>query len=450
MGPTARSRWTRPALRNRGSPDPQVLSRRTHRRGARTAAACGLGLAVLASCAPRLDPDAPWSASEFALLRSLSPVAAPAPNAGNRFADDPAAAALGQALFFDKGLSANGQVACATCHQPARRFTDGLRHARGVGEAPANAPTLLGAHSVPFLFRDGRKDSLWSQALGPLEAEPEHGFDRMAAAHHVAARHRQAYEATFGPLPPLQDSTRFPAHARPVPLDRGHPHDRAWQAMAHVDRAAVDRVFAHIGKAIEAYERKLVPGPAPFDRYVAAVLRADPAAATLLPTAARRGLRHFIGAAQCVTCHNGPWFTDGAFHNLGLPRAAHAPSGIDVGRSLGAQRVKEDAFRCGGLHSDTKDCPELRFLNPRFADFLGAFKTPSLRNVETTAPYMHTGQFATLAEVLAFYQSLPGTAEVGHRELTLSLVAQDIDPVEIIAFLHTLTSPLPDARWLHP
>ena len=219
--------------------------------------------------------------------------------------------------------------------------------------------------------------------------------------------------------------------------------------MADADRMAVNAVLANFGKAIEAYERKLVPREAPFDRYARKFLAGDPTAAQEISPAAQRGLRDFIGRAQCVNCHNGPLFTDRGFHNLGLPRIP-GQTGVDVGRSLGAQSVKADDFRCGSVFSDTQRCEELRFLNPRFEDFLGAFKTPTLRNVARTAPYMHNGQFATLNDVLAFYRTLPEAAQVGHRELVLTLLDPAVSQTDLLAFLETLTGPLPDGQWLHP
>lgn len=408
-------------------------------------------LSVLAGCAPPESPDAPWSSAELRLLSSLAALpSAPPPSRGNRFADNKAAAELGHALFFDTRLSSNGKVACATCHQPQHYFTDGLRVSKGVGEVTRNAPTLIGAQSLAFLFHDGRKDSVWSQALGPLEATPEHGFDRAAVAHVVARHYRQPYEALFGPLPQLDDAARFPSHARPVPLQQTHPHHLAWAAMLPEDQTAVNTVFANVGKALEAYQRQLWPQPAPFDRYVQALQKGDLAAAAAYPAEARRGLRAFVGKAQCVNCHNGPLFTDGGFHNLGAPPPSADRNRIDIGRSQGAQQVKQDEFRCGSPWSDANECDELRFLNPKFDDFLGAFKTPTLRNVAKTAPYFHAGQFATLDEVLTFYRTLPGQPQIGHRELVLSLLDPSVRQDELLAFLHTLTGPLPDARWLTP
>jgi cytochrome c peroxidase len=411
-------------------------------------AALAVGWGAGCQRAPARLPGA-WTAEERALIASLSPIPPPPPSPTNRFADDPAAARLGQALFFDRRLSADGQVACASCHVPSRAFTDGLPLARGVGTTGRHAPSVLGAAHLPFLFWDGRKDSLWSQALGPLESPVEHAIARTDVAHAVAARYREAYERIFGPLPALADRRRFPAGARPA---AGAPDQgaRAWAAMAEADRDAVDRVFANVGKALEAYQRLLQPQPGPFDAYVAALRAGDPSGGGHLSPAALAGLAAFIGSAGCVNCHNGPLFTDKGFHNLGLPRPPGA-SGLDVGRTLGAAQVREDPFSCGGRFADGEDCQELRFLDPRFEDFLGAFKTPSLRNVAETAPYLHDGRMASLREVLTFYRDRPGAAEIGHRDLILDTIAPDGVPVEALeAFLHTLSGDLPAAALRRP
>ena len=162
-----------------------------------------------------------------------------------------------------------------------------------------------------------------------------------------------------------------------------------------------------------------------------------------------KGLRSFIGDAGCVNCHNGPLLTDKGFHNLGLP-GLQGVSGVDVGRTMGASKVKKDQFSCGGKFSSQTDCAELTYLNPRFDDFLGAFKTPTLRNIAKTAPYMHAGQLKTLQDVLKHYKELPGKARIGHRDLILKQINKDVDSDAIIAFLDTLTGPLPDKQWLSP
>jgi cytochrome c peroxidase len=401
-----------------------------------------------AGAAPGLD--APWSEAERATLASLRRLDRLPPDPTNRWADDPAAAALGRRLFYDAGLSPSGAVSCATCHDPARHFTDGKVRAAGVGVAARHAPGIEGSQLGPWFFWDGRADSLWSQATGPIESAVEMGSDRLFVARQIASRYRDAFQAvwgsTLGPLPPLEDAARFPARARPD-ADASHPLAVAWSGMSAADQATVTGVFVGAAKAIAAYERTLLPGVAPFDRYVDAVVAGDPTGGGHLSDEAVAGLRFFVRDGACVSCHLGPFFTDRAFHNLGLPNPPAADGGgaYDMGRTVGAERVKTSEFRCGGPWSDTAVCEELRFLNPAFSDFITAFKTPSLRNVTRTAPYMHTGQLATLDAVLDFYAELPGKAAFGHRELTLQPLSLPPERrAALKAFLAALEAPVSD------
>ena len=156
-----------------------------------------------------------WSAIQLGELRTLSLKALePAPaDPTNRVADDPRAAQFGERLFFDTRLSADGKVACGTCHQPDRNFQDGTALAHGVGVTTRRTMPLAAISRSPFLFWDGRKDSQWAQALGPLESPVEHGGTRAQYVHLVAARYRAEYEALFGSLP---DLSAVPAVAGPV------------------------------------------------------------------------------------------------------------------------------------------------------------------------------------------------------------------------------------------
>jgi cytochrome c peroxidase len=262
--------------------------------------------------------------------------------------------------------------------------------------------------------------------------------DRMFVARTVLTRHPRRYQDVFGDLPDLSDPSRFPLHASPaVP---GMPFE-AWQRMSEGDRAIVQGVYVRALKAIAAYERRLLPQESAFDRFVDQVASGDPEPSALAGPQ-QEGLRLFLRSG-CTDCHHGPWFSDRAFHNLGLP--FQGP--FDGGRSIGAAQVLESEFNCRSTASDTRDCPELDHLDPSFPDFQQAFKTPSLRNVAVTAPYMHHGQLGDLRAVVDFYAELPGDAAVNHRELTLK--PRNLSPVErdaIVAFLTSLTGdPWPEA-----
>lgn len=378
-----------------------------------------------------------WSQDEITTMRSLWIGSLPplAPDPSNRYGDDPAAAALGEKLFFDTRFSSNGQVACATCHLPQLGFQDSKRLSNGVGTTNRRAMPIAGTAYSPWFFWDGRKDSQWAQALGPLESPVEHGGNRTQYAHLIKQVYQREYEATFGALP---DLSHLPLNAGPVADEATHA---AWDSMSQADQAAVTRIYANLGKAIAAYEREIVPGPSRFDAYVAAVLQNDTATmqATFTPDEVA-GLRLFIGEANCTQCHNGPLLTDNHFHNTGVPAAPDLPE--DHGRAQGAPQVQGDEFNCLSPYSDAKaeDCAELRFMVADGHELERQFKAPSLRNVAERAPFMDAGQLTTLQAVLNHYNQAPA-APTGHSELQpLKLSEQELK--QLVAFLHTLSGPL--------
>ena len=378
-----------------------------------------------------LAPRSPWTEAEMATLRSLSLLSlGPVPaDHSNKYADDQRAVALGRKLFFDARFSSNGKVSCSSCHQPLLGFTDGLTLGQGVALMNRTTMPIVGTQYGQWLFWDGRKDSQWAQALGPLESSIEHDGSRGQYAHLIAQFYRAEYEALFGKLPPLEDLRRFPPKAGPV-LD---PTARAaWTAMSADDRDALTQVYVNMGKAIAAYERALLPGETRFDRYVRG------GATSGLTEDEIAGLRLFLTSAHCVNCHNGPLFSNGEFHNNGVPLGKPGP---DTGRAAGAASVVADEFNCLSRWSDARpeDCGPLRFLKAGGTELIGAFKVPSLRGVAERVTYMHAGQFRTLEDVLRHYNSAP-VAKVGTSEVhALGLTQQDLS--QIVAFLKTLSAP---------
>jgi cytochrome c peroxidase len=376
-----------------------------------------------------------WTAEELVVLSSMQAgqLAPAGRDPSNAVDGKPDAVALGRQLFFDKRLSGNGAVSCASCHDPAKGFQDGLPQGRGTGIGSRRTMPVAGAAYSPWLFWDGRADSLWAQALGPLENPVEHGGTRARYARLMLASYREGYEKVFGPMPSLP---ALPEDAGP----NGTPAQRqAWQALDPATRDAVSRIYANIGKAIAAYEKTVpVPGTR-FDRYVDATLRGDPGSAQLLSADEKRGLRIFIGEGRCATCHNGPLFTDQHFHNTGVPRLD--PAHPDLGRAAATSVVAGDEFNCLGRFSDAKpeQCEELAFMAKDDPGMLGAFKTPSLRGVALRPPYMHAGQLATLQDVAAHYRKAPA-APVGKSEL-VKLRLSDAELGYLVAFLGTLGEP---------
>ena len=375
-----------------------------------------------------------WTSAQLDDLRSMSLAELePLPrDPTNRIADDPRAADLGRRLFFDTRLSSNGRVACSTCHQAERGFQDGIALANGVGTTARRTMPIAGMARSPFLFWDGRKDSLWAQALGPLESPVEHGGTRAQYAHVIADSYAREYEQIFGALPDLS----------PIPLSAGpisNPESAsAWNALTSAQRDDVTRVFVNIGKTIAAYERRIEFGASRFDKYVAAVTSGQPDQ-SMLTDEEVAGLRLFVGRAHCTQCHNGPLLTSNEFHNTGVPPRPELA--IDHGRLTGATAVVGDEFNCRSQWSDARErCPELDFIVAGDHALDRAYKVPSLRNVAERAPYMDAGQFATLAEVLDHYNRAPPAA-TGHSELRpLRLTPVELRQLE--AFLRTLSAPL--------
>ncbi len=335
----------------------------------------------------------------------------------NRFANSEAAAKFGQRLFFDTAFSANGDIACVTCHLPSKNFTDGL--ATPIGGGPRKSQTIVGTAYSPWYFWDGHADSQWAQALEPLESSVEHKGTRQQYAELIRddASYRAEYEAVFGALPDL------------------------------ATESGVTEVFVNMGKAIAAYERLIMPGSSPFVDYAQAVIANDQATMDrTLSAEAIAGLDIYINQGSCIDCHNGPLFTNNEFHGT-------AVVGIyDAGRLDGAALVLENEFNCFSEWSDANEsCPNLRFIRTEGYELEAAFKTPTLRNVAEMAPYTHNGSFATLGGMLEHYNSGGfGSAfgTFGHNELE-PLNLEDAQLAALEAFMRSLSGGYAtDEQWL--
>jgi cytochrome c peroxidase len=280
--------------------------------------------------------------------------------------------ALGKLLYFDQRLSKDRTLSCASCHNPFHGFADPSRTSLGVGRqfGARNSPTVLNRLFSRAQFWDGRAQDLEEQAHGPLTNPVE-----MAMGSHddVVARVKEV--AGYPPL----------------------------FAKAFGDPAVT---MPRIAQAIAAYERTVVTGDSPYDRYLAG----DKSA---MSEAQLRGMGTFFGRGRCVICHSGFNFTDEKFHNLGVGMNLEKP---DLGR-----------FVVTNVEGDK-----------------GAFKTPTLRNIVLTAPYMHDGSEGTLEEVVEFYD------RGGNRNPWLS---KDIQPLglspsekrDLVAFMEALTGPVANA-----
>ena len=398
-------------------------------------------------------PKPEWTTKEKLAISSLWLGNLPdlPPDPSNKYSDNLDAAKFGHQIFFDKRFSANGKIACATCHKPNNYFTDGLKLSVGKGITKRNTPSIVSSAYFPFNFWDGRIDSQWAQALDPLESIVEHGGSRLQYVHLIAndPNYARSYESLFGPLPNLSDLQRFPLQAGPVDKNVDPDTAKAWAEMLEQDRNVISEIFSNIGKAIAAYERLIMPAPARFDDYARALIEENKSNNKILSKSEVEGLRLFIGKARCLECHNGPLLTNDSFHNIAIPTEDGKP--FDFGRSIGVHKTINAEFNCLSIYSDAnlEDCSELRFIKRAGDDLAGSFKVPSLRNVSATAPYMHAGQFENLEAVIDHYNKAPNST-FGHSMLTkINLEEQDI--VQLIAFLHTLDSTVAaDPKWLEP
>jgi cytochrome c peroxidase len=299
---------------------------------------------------------------------------------------------LGRVLFFDTGLSRDGTVSCASCHQPDRAFSDGKPVAVGIEgrKGTRNTPSLRGAVYTQAQFWDGRRPRLEEQVLDPFFNQNEHGLNDLTELLSKI-RQKEEYTALF--------SNAFGSPLRQFEATR-------------------------VAEALSAYVRNLKQIDIPLERYLFGK------ESSALNPAEQRGLNLFRGRAHCADCHvisgrSAP-LTDGKFHSLAVGFDRLIPQLAPLSRKV-AKATREEIDRW--ISSDADVAAMGRFvvtLNP--AD-VGSFKTPSLRNVASTAPYMHDGSIATLEEAVErelYYrgreQGRPMVLSRGEREDLLAFL----------------------------
>ena len=233
----------------------------------------------------------------------------------NAYFDDAQAQSLGKALFYDRRLSANGELSCGSCHQPELGFADGRVIAEGIGVAARHTPTLMGAAHQDWYLWDGGCDSLWCQGVGPMENPSEMAFTRSELAHllNEDPDYRERYEAIFGALPNLDDKTRFPEVARPNWSDEESTEHLAWVGMTESDQVALNRVLTNAMKSLGAFQGRIDRVGSAFDMFGEAVVEDNPIGQALYDRDALAGFKLFVGKAGCVACHSG---RDSAMGNL--------------------------------------------------------------------------------------------------------------------------------------
>jgi cytochrome c peroxidase len=316
----------------------------------------------------------------------------------------PAKVELGRKLFFDARLSADGRVSCSSCHDPKLAFTDGKVVAEGIfGRRGArNSPTILNATFNAGQFWDGRADTLEEQAIQPLINPLEMGnqsYDEVVNRLRAIPEYATEFKVVFG------------AEVR----------------------------IEMVGKAIAAYERTLVSGDSPFDRFIAG----DQSA---ISEAAKRGFALFRGKARCSRCHTFndalPLFTDFNYHNTGV--AANHPNFEKLSRRAYEVAETDRAKEVIDKLATEDGGQELGRVLITYQVFdIGSYRTPSLRNIALTAPYFHDGSAKTLVDVVRFYNE--GGRQNINREWDLNALALTVDEqLDLVAFLESLTGKIPN------
>lgn len=401
------------------------------------------------------DAVAEFTADEVSRLLALSPLSAPPDDPTNAYDLDAAAAHLGQYLFFEPRLSGSGATSCATCHQPERAWSDGKALASAEGQLTRRTMSLWNVAHQRWFFWDGRADSLWSQALGPLEDAREMAGDRTSIAKLVASDPQlsRAYARVFGAAPDAATLAALAGPAKPLADEPEAPVAKSWAALSAEQQAAVNTVFANVGKALAAFQRRIESRDSPFDQFVAGLREGDALEIESLTPAARRGLKLFLGRANCHLCHSGPLFSDKEFHNNRAPMRSDLSR--DLGRMTGVLRLMSDEFNGVGAYSDAREGETRSKLEhlPVSGHVWGEFRTPSLRSVALGGPYMHQGQFETLADVIDFYSDeIPPPSPHGDGEIVLRKLGLEAqEKLDLIEFLHALTgAPLPESLLRQP
>ena len=331
-----------------------------------------------------------------------------APDPSNRVSGQRDAIELGERLFFERRLSANGTVSCSRCHVPERNWTDGEPRALGLARVDRNTPSLKNARLQRWFGWDGASDSLWAQSIRPLLDAREMGLGaaQVAALVRGDADLSCRYRKVFGAVPEEDEA-----------------------------------VLVGVGKALAAFQESLVSGRTPFDELRDALVRGDAAGVSRYPEPAKRGLQIFIGKGRCHVCHLGPAFTNGEFHDTGIPFFIDKGR-VDPGRHAGIQKLRASQFNLLGRYND--DLGRATAIGTRHVTLehrnFGEFRTPSLRNLALTAPYMHNGRLATLRDVVEHYSTIsPDRLHADGEAILRPLQLSVQESRDLVAFLETLS-----------
>ncbi len=330
------------------------------------------------------------------------------PDPSNRFSKDATAIKLGQALFNDPVLSVDGAFSCASCHDPEQAFTMPEARALGRDLLNRNTPSLRNLAGLRWYGWGGKSDNLWAASLHPIieEQEMAHSAESLKIAISEST-YIDDFEAIFG----------------------------------HLQDQSPELFLVNTAKALSAYLETLATDRTIFDDFRDALERRDIAAAKEYPEAAQRGLQLFLGRGKCVFCHNGPRFSNNEFHDAGVPYFLNETE-VDQGRFGGLNILLSSPYTLDG---DWNDDPEkkgawaVRNVRRSHSDF-GTFRTPSLRGVVETAPYMHDGSLDDLKSVIRHYSKIDTERLHADGEAILSeLNLSEQEIADLVAFLVTLS-----------
>lgn len=362
-----------------------------------------------------------WPADEIASVGRHGPwPPPPVRDPSNRVSGTPAGILLGEHLFNDPRLSGNGRMSCATCHQAGRDWSDGLARAKGSVELDRRTLTLWNVGYLHWFGWDGAGDSLWAQSIRPLldPREMNGGPARLATLLRSDSQLACGYEKAFGERPGADD----------------------------------ERLLVDVAKALAAFQATLVSPRTPFDDFRDAIVRGDRERATRYPLAAQRGLKLFIGSANCNLCHLGPRFTSGEFGDVGIPFFVR-PGEVDSGRHGGLTRLTASPFNLLGKYNDDAtgaNARRTRHVQRQHTNF-GEFRVPGLRQVGRAGPYMHNGSLATLQDVVKHYSEVsPDRLHSDGVPVVRPLALTVEQSSDLVAFLRTLDAETPPRPAMPP
>ena len=393
-----------------------------------------------------------FSSVELYLIQTLSSQRyVNRPDSSNRVSGNSAAIKFGKKLFFDSRLSGDNSVSCSTCHNPAMAWAnhEKITSPRSAHPSSRHVPSLWGVKYNRWYFWDGRTDSLWSQALKPIENIAEMAGSRTQVATLIinTPKLREDYEVLFGAIPTVLLEAKLPVIAHPVDGDKQSVANQEWLKLSSKQRLGINRLFSNIGKSIASFEETLISTNSPFDKFainLSSNKKEKSNQGEFLSTASKRGLKLFIGKAACINCHFGPNFSDGEFHHSFLEPITLKN---DLGRFEGISQLHKDPFNGHSRFSDRANSTSGKKQHNKLdyvyqnVEFRGQFKTPSLRNVAKSYPYMHTGEFKTLNDVMDYYNTISRRNNPDeHQEVLLkSLKLSKQEMSDLVEFLKSLS-----------